>query len=161
MAHYTHYWSGRTIKFQEASPDPFEPLTHTASAEFRSRGVGPGDTVYVINFINGQLRILGRMVVDRVVDQRRAEQLLGTKDLWDAPNHCIARASTSTPVHYDTYLTDPQLSKFMFVTADGKAQGPKRRMDGTIDPQAFRASVRMITPQTADLLDSILSSRRS
>ena len=159
MTDYTHYWTRGTIKSRETMPDPFEPLIHTASAEFRSRGVGPGDTVYVINLNGGRLRVVARMVVDLVVDQRQAEQLLGDENLWDAPDHCIARKGTATPSRYDAYLTDSQLAKFRFVAADGKAQGPKRRQDGKIEPQSFRSPVREITPQTAALLDSVLGSR--
>lgn len=159
MSDYTHYWTGDTIKFQEGLHDPFEPLIHIASAEFRSRGVGPGDTVYVINMIGGRLRVIGRMVVDQVVDQRQAEQLLEDTNLWDAADHCIARKGTATRARYDAFLTEPQLAKFRFVTADGGSHGPKLRKDGTIEPQSFRTPVREITPQTAATLDAVLGSR--
>jgi predicted HNH restriction endonuclease len=159
MTDYTHYWTRDTIKSQETKPDPYEELIHTASAEFRLRGVGPGDTVYVINLNEGRLRVIARMVVDLVVDQRGAERILRTRNLWDAADHCIARDGTATPARYDAYLTDSQLAKFRFVTADGKSQGPKHRKDGKIEPQSFRSPVREITPQTAALLDSVLGSR--
>src|ERR1019366_6087796 len=86
---FTQYWKNTTWDTQEASG---EALDHTASNEFRRRGVEPGDRIFIVTNIDGTLYLGGVVVVDRIVGQRDAERRLGS-NLWEAKDHVIGRGA--------------------------------------------------------------------
>lgn len=155
--HFTHYWTSDTANHQEQIARRGERLEHVAGNLFRDRQVGPGDTIHVITFARGTLRVLGRMVVDTVVDTKTAERLLGTTDLYEATEHCIARKRAASLVRFDAVVPDARISAIEFADREGNTWPPARNSSGAVDPQTFRG-VRRITPTTAQLLDDVLKS---
>jgi hypothetical protein len=70
---WTHYWTHETTTFDQALVESGEipsALDHTAGNSFRKRGVRPGDGVYVVSYHHGSIRLVGRLVVETIVDQR-------------------------------------------------------------------------------------------
>jgi hypothetical protein len=54
---FTYGW-----QYVEARKEPEgEPLGHAAGSRFSSRGIEPGDMVYVVAVHRGQLYLLGKM----------------------------------------------------------------------------------------------------
>lgn len=121
-----------------------------------SRDVGPGDTVYVVNFFRGELYVVGRLVVDQIVNRAQAEHILGTTDLWEAREHVIGRKGDSTFMRFDAVIPAAQLPQIEFVASDGSIHPPARNRHGAVDPQAFRG-VREITRKTAKLFERCLA----
>ena len=159
MSYFTHYWSAPTVEDQRTlaeSGATSDVLDHTASNQFRSRGTGPGDSLYVISFSKSVLRVIGKMTVGQVVSQEEAERILPYK-LWEADDHCIAIPGSEGMLRFDVSVSEPQLAGIEFVSASGLVVGPARGNDGRVDPQTFRG-VREITPTTATLFDSGLAS---
>lgn len=157
MRCFIHYWRTDTVAFHKssarASKGGFE---HTASGLLKARGVGPGNTLYGISYTNGQLHVLGRMIVKDILPMKQAVAALGTNDLWDAPDHAIARRGSFTkPLQYDSTVSPTNLKKIRFICADGAERPPARNKQGDIDFQTFR-NVREITEETAKLLDKTL-----
>ena len=79
MSTFVQYWKTPTVRFEEdliagGNSDAFD---HTASDHFRDLAVRVGDVVYVTNFTGGSLRVLGRLVVAKIVNAVEAERLLG------------------------------------------------------------------------------------
>lgn len=66
------------------------PLNHAASEQFRR--VKPGDVLWMVTAPEGRLRLVGRMEVARITDQRTAERLVGP-DLWEASHHALPSGS--------------------------------------------------------------------
>ena len=64
---FTHYWTNETVAAHQASGFEGIPLVHTAGNLFEPRGVKAGDKVFVVTVRQGDLFLIGRMVVDRVV----------------------------------------------------------------------------------------------
>lgn len=155
--HFTHYWTSDTANHQQTVARHGERLEHVGGNLFRNRQVGPGDTVHVITFAKGTLRVLGRMVVDAVVDTKTAERLLETTDLWEATEHCIARKGAAGIMRFDAVVPSARISDIEFVDREGNTWPPARNSSGAVDPQTFRG-VRRITPTTAQLLDDVLKS---
>jgi len=85
MNHFLQYWKYR--------PD-YEQimLDHTPSDQLDK--VHPGDIIWVITIRAHRLYLLGSIVTLQVVSQQEAERRLGTKDLWPARLHAIAKAPT-------------------------------------------------------------------
>jgi hypothetical protein len=71
-----------------------EALEHSASNEFRARGVTPGDLVYVVTVRNGQLYVGASLVVGQLLGQRAAERAL-RGGLWTHWQARRARANRS------------------------------------------------------------------
>ena len=95
MASFTHYWEGNTCDAMFADGLDGDTLDHAADKLFTQRGVGPGDKIYVVNNLRGNLVLIGRLEVDKIVSQAEAERVLGDNNLWDAPEHVIAKPGTS------------------------------------------------------------------
>jgi hypothetical protein len=135
-------------------------LAHTASDQFRARGVAPGDAVYVVSFHRGVLRVLGRLDVDRVVTRTQAQRALGTQNLWEAADHLLGKPGTVMRYQPDAVVPSADLRRLEFVSPDGTINGVVYNRHGNVDPQSFR-SLREVTPATAGLFDGILRQGRS
>lgn len=60
------------------------PVRGSGSNSFQKRGVSPGDVVYIISLLDGQLLLGGKTVVDRIVPRKEAMQVFKTRNLFDA-----------------------------------------------------------------------------
>ncbi|MDQ2679366.1 MAG: hypothetical protein M3Y51_11530 [Actinomycetota bacterium] len=125
---------------------------HTSGVGFRDHGVGPGDLLYVLNWFEGELRVLGRMAVDGVVDDETARARLGTVD--PAPEHVLEVGGTGTPIVLDAVLDDEELDELSFQSVDGSSM-PTRNALGGVDPSSFDG-VRELDADTADFFDRLL-----
>ncbi len=131
---------------------------HDASDNFGTRPVQPGDRVYAINWSADQpgdmpqFRVIGRIIVDRIVDQPTAESELAYEP-WPALSHVLAVPGTLTPTIFDGYVDDPE--HLEFIDANGNVVLPTLNDRGFIDKQAFR-NVREITEHVAEYFDWVL-----
>src|SRR5262245_27053754 len=86
---FTYGW-----QYAEVRKEPEgEPLGHAAGSRFSSRGIEPGDCVYIVAVHWGQLYLLGKMRVGKIVSKDEARRMLGVEP-YDAPEHLIASAGT-------------------------------------------------------------------
>jgi hypothetical protein len=129
-------------------------LEHTASNQFRAKGAG--DIVYVVNVTNGQLRLVGRMVVDRVVSKAEADRHFKS-DCWPATDHCIARSGTAGNVRFNRFTPPSVVAGLKFRTPKGDVVGPvfSDSQDHLLDSQTLRG-VRELTADSAAALDQVL-----
>jgi hypothetical protein len=103
MSFFTHYWTKRTWDATDRSSG--QRLNHAAGNLFRKRNVCAGDTVYAISAEDGQLRLIGRLRVGRILGQRAAERVM-QKTLWPARDHCIAEPGSATKIHSNLVLRE-------------------------------------------------------
>jgi hypothetical protein len=157
MAAWTHYWRKDTVAREREAVDAGERsdlLDHAASNAFRRRGVTAGDDLYVISFSDGELYVIGHMLIDRVVGHDEARRALDYKP-WAADDHALARRSGATRFHFDAVVPEDRMKDVAFVAPDGTV-GVARDHRGNPDPQTFRG-VREVTPSTARLFDGLLN----
>lgn len=83
MRHILQFW-----KVEQADANVGQRLDHTASAQFDR--VSPGDVLWIVTVRDHRLKLLGRLVVDAIVNQREAERRLGRTNLYPAPLHAIS-----------------------------------------------------------------------
>lgn len=83
--HYILYWKPATADSVLAGGGP---LRFAASNQFRR--LKPGDVVWPVTCRDGELRLLGRVAVARVVWRHAAEEALGREGLWDARWYALA-----------------------------------------------------------------------
>ncbi len=149
VATWTHYWKREMVEQGEGTF-----VGHSASGVFRRSGVQPGDRLYVISVAGGRLRIVGRLDVEDVVNQKRADELFG-RPVWEGAEHVIARPGSGTPRRTDAYLAAHGLVDVEFVDADGDIVPPKLNLAGHPDV-LWLQGVREITARTALLFDQVL-----
>lgn len=164
VTYWTHYWAQRTVESQAlaAEDDSEMYLGHTASNMFgrldgkfdiNDAKVHIGDTVYCLSQFDGRVLLLGRLEVGEVVDQRRAERLLDSHDVWRAKYHLIANPDTVTPLYFDLFLPTAEAKKIEFI--NGSKVVPPLFVNGRLDQQTLRP-VRRLTPAAAARLDAVL-----
>lgn len=153
MACFTHYWEGRTCDAMLEEGYEGQSLDHTAGKLFRQRGVSVGDKVYVVNVLKGRLFLIGRLEVAKIVSKSEAERLLGT-DLWDAPEHLVAKPGSATPMHFEREVPLAVTKELIFHGTKG-FEPLKFVSDDTLDRQTLRG-VRRITEPSAHLFENLL-----
>lgn len=151
--YFTHYWTNDTWENAHRSSAPDAPLEHTAGNRFVERGVGPGDFVYVVTIIKGELYLLGRLRVGKVCDTNEAIRTLGTRDLWKASDHVVA--SESTPKDFNLVVPLEVTKRLVFISDIAKSL--KFRSPGHLDGQTLRG-VRELEPESAAELNRLLPS---
>jgi len=145
---YIALWSQPQVEIQRRTLQERDTLDHTASGQFRERGISPGDRVYVVATERGRLLLLGRLTVERVIDQREAEEHFGYP-VYEAPDHLLG---VGTELRLDRLVpeniaraVERESGKRIKIAADSY----------TVDANSLRATGR-ITAESAALLDSLL-----
>jgi hypothetical protein len=146
---WAHYWKRERAEVGEGTF-----VGHSASSVFRQRGVKAGDRMYVISVLGGRLRVIGRLDVEDVVTQQRAEELFG-RHLWEAPDHVVARPGSGTPRRLDAFVPSSRIGELETVGPDGEATPMKLNRLGHIDVLSLQG-VREITARTATQFDLVL-----
>src|SRR4051794_3169841 len=99
---YITLWSQAQLEVERRAGAHRTTLNHAANAQFRARGVVPGDRVYVVATEQGSLLLLGRLDVERVVDQAQAERSF-REPVYEAPDHLIG---TGTELRLDRVVPE-------------------------------------------------------
>jgi hypothetical protein len=150
---FTQYWTADTVAMQDdASED--RTFTHTACNEFVTRGVEPGDLIYLVSLEDGKMVILSRGEVARIVTHSEAERILKNDDLWDAADHALIAPGTGLPFG-KSKVGDDVASGLRFLLKNGSESALKYRENGRLDGQTLR-TVRQLTPESAAQLDAVL-----
>jgi hypothetical protein len=151
--YFTHYWDNKT--WEDLRVDQHgDVLDYIGGNQFRRRGLQPEDHVYVITVITGQLYLLGKLVIGDLGDIDTIAQQLNTTpaQLWSAADHI--RASAATPMDFERRVPLELTEQLRFHS--DSATRVVFKSPGHLDTQTMR-SVRELTPESAQLLDSILS----
>ena len=153
VRHWTVHWQNTLWRSGAAAVDR-EPIQHCGGSRFRSRGVSPGDGVYVISMSAGQLLLGGRMTVGRIADDDEALRHFGHADFWRAAEHLIGVVGSGTPLDLHRGLSASLTRRLRFVSRRGSVP-PCFVSETELDNQATRG-VRELTAESAQLLDDVL-----
>ena len=149
MSTYLQTWTdGASAALEQAG----EPLIHAASNQYGRMGVAPDDRLYVAYLDRRHLHLLGRLMVDRIVDQTEAERFFGG-EVWIARYHAIG--SGTDLALFDVRVPVDVLEALTFVRNDGRTTTLTVAPDGTVNGQALQ-SIRRLTSESAALLDEVL-----
>ena len=128
MQFFTHYWANATVQNQRrltAGTIGYD-LEHIAGNLFTRRGVMSGDVVYVISYHGDKLFVIGRLTVDRIVDEAGARAYFGTSDLWQASEHVLGRSGKLSQMHFDRTVDKQAMRDVEFIRPDGSMAPPAR-----------------------------------
>lgn len=154
MEYFTHYWARSTVEDHDWHHGNL--LDHIAGNQFLARGVRDGDTIFVVSYHNGQMQLIGRICVDRIVSQRTAERVMGRGNLWEANEHIIA-ATPISRAWFDLIVPREVLNKIRFVV-NNKSVPPKVVSPNQLDTQTLRG-VRRLSNRSGTLLDILIEER--
>ena len=140
---YLQYWRPDTVD-ANLEHDGENLVEHIAGN--RLGHINRGDVVWVVTIRSGELRLIGRILVDAVVDQAEAERRLGRADLWEATHHALVVPGTAEPIRDDS-IAD-LAGQLTFESAKSSRLTVVR---GRVNPQQLQA-IRRLTPEGAALL---------
>jgi hypothetical protein len=140
---FLQYW-----KFTQAEYDISlnSPLKHSGSAQFNR--VHPGDTVWLASVASdGQLFLVGRILVNAIVAHSQAETLFQDEVIYPSSLHVIAEPGTEEM---------PRLVNLAAVAAELRFESSSGRSclqieDGRVNPQQLQ-TMRLLTTESAQLL---------
>jgi hypothetical protein len=152
---YTHYWRGSTCLMHEENGWEGIPLDHVAGSMFLQRGVSVGDRIYAVTVRQGELYLLARMGVEKIVLSDSEARRLLDYEPWSAPEHLIGSKDVGTPLSFNMSVPLPVLRKLRFEGPNGPVP-PFFREPGKLDQQTLRG-VRKLTVTSARLLEEMLA----
>jgi hypothetical protein len=144
MATFLSYWKPETVRRMFKESDQL--LNHSAGAQLNR--LKPGDTLFITTVNRGgDFRLVGRINVESIVDQKTAQSLLNNDNLWIAKWHVIAKRGTEVLMQHES-LKD--------IASSLRFEGGVDRLKvnrGRVNPQQLQ-TLRQLTPASAaDLND--------
>jgi hypothetical protein len=153
---FTHYWSDELCETHYRAGFSGTPLDFTAGDGFLRAGVEEGDMLYVISVYDGQVMLIGKMVVGRILTSYSEALALIAPDVEEAPEYVLAAEETASEQYFTRQLMMEETGDMRLLTPDGSSK-PLKFADGEeVDARAL-AGVHEITPASAVLLDQVLS----
>ncbi len=153
---FTQYWRNDTWESNRFWGHSGTVLEHTADNNFRTKGITPGDHVYIVTIKSGKLFLLCRGTVAEITDARKAARRLGedADDLWVAKDHLLLKPSDAARQDYDRQVPDSLVRKIKMLRATG-SQPLRYIAAGKLDQQTLRG-VCELTGEAAALLDRVI-----
>ncbi len=148
----TLYWQNETCRECRAEGGEGSRRKRLLSNQFRRMNVAPGDFIYSVTILDGDLYLLGRIEVAEVDDC--VDIQLPSESSWR--ERAVARSST--PWHFENKMPLEVARALRFIK--GKGNGEQLTTlafdaPGHLDRQTLRG-LRQLTPDSAAALDTIL-----
>jgi hypothetical protein len=156
---WTHYWTEATLISQR--PKSGSKLEHTAGNQFLTcgcdgngdpRGVKPGDFVYCVSSIGGEVILIARLLIDEIGQQEDANIRFGPDDIWQADCHLFTKEANGSKRDFERFVPPAILRRLEFITKKRKSRIKFQGISDRIDQQTLRR-VRELTPGSAKILD--------
>jgi len=135
------YWIPETA---EAELDGSKLLAYAGSEQFKR--VHEDDTLWIVTSFDGNLTLLGRLKVDRIVPRSEAVEILQTDDVWEASLIALARPDAAEPI-LEVDISD--LAATLRFVSDRSDR--LRVTDGRVNPNQLQ-TMRELTTASARLL---------
>lgn len=153
---WVQYWRPQQLELARRNAGDGEPLGHTAGEQFGT--VVPGDVVYVLGRSGTSLLLVGRLIVDEILDQAEAEARF-EGEVYQATVHLVAhgtarRLDRLIPIAVAVRLR--RASGEPLVDADGNASGDRLQAVGSLEPASAALLDEVLDPD--DDRDDVLVS---
>lgn len=155
--YFTHYWANPTweIMAELLSTHVDGKLARAGSNRFRSKNIQSGDYVFVVTILDGQLRVGGRIIVDKVLDQADAEVYADWGfDIWQSDQHVAMPLKDAFSFTPENIVPVDDVKRLEFISGDS-VKTLKFIDEKRLDPQTLRG-VRELTPSSATLLNEYI-----
>lgn len=120
-------------------------LEHSASNQYGRLSVG--DTVWIVTVRNGNLYLLGRILVFQVMSKEEATRLIGSRNLWDAKYHIRCKPGTAQSIK--EIPISHLATRLRFISLNGNLR--LNLTQGKVNPQQLQ-TLRVLDPSIVALL---------
>jgi hypothetical protein len=153
---FMHFWSDELCDVHYREGFSGTLLEFTAGDGFVRANLQPGDMLYIISVYDGQVMLIGRMTVGRILKSYSEAAALISPEVEEAPEYVLSAEGLASEQYFTRQLMMEEAGDLRFLTADGSSK-PLKFADGEeVDEHALEG-VHEITPASAVILDQVLS----
>lgn len=157
MARYfMHFWSDELCDVHYRAGFSGTMLEFTAGEGFVRAGVQPDDMVYIISVYDGQVMLIGKMTVGRILTSYIDAVSLIAPEVEEAPEYVLPAEGIASEQYFTRQLMMEEAGDLRFLTADGSMKPLKFAGGEEVDEHALEG-VHEITTASALILDQVLS----
>ncbi|MBE0642526.1 MAG: DUF3883 domain-containing protein [Bacteroidetes bacterium] len=153
---FMHFWSDELCDVHYRAGFSGSPIEFTAGDGFVRAGIQPGDVVYIISVYDGQVMLIGRMTVGKVLTSYSEAVAMIAPEVEEAPEYLLAAEGIATEQYFTRQLMMEEAGDLRLLTADGSTKPLKFADDEEVDEHAL-TGVHEIAPASAIILDQVLS----
>jgi hypothetical protein len=144
------YWKPETASNNISCGDGL--LAHSASNQYGRLVVG--DTVWIVTVRDGDLYLLGRILVAQLMDREEAARVLRSQNLWDAKYHICCKHGTAQALK--EIFVSHLAADLRFETRNGNNHLDLKK--GKVNPQQLQ-TMRLLDPSVVGLLKDALGNQ--
>jgi hypothetical protein len=152
MAAFTYLWKNE-CRMNMMGRQEGRPTWIAAGNVFTQRGVREGDAVYILVVHEGDVYLIGRMVVVRVWAREDWDAEHDTPNLWEGNE--VIEGRDETPMDFHRTIPPDVLRRLLFGDGLKLAKGLNIKRGKLAEPQSLR-SVRQLDRDSATALDRLL-----
>ncbi|MFZ1731277.1 MAG: hypothetical protein WBQ23_09615 [Bacteroidota bacterium] len=153
---FMHFWSDELCDMHYSEGFSGTMLEFTAGEGFSRAELQPGDILYIISVYDGQLMLIGKMTVGRILTSYSEAVSLIAPEVEEAPEYVLCAEGLASEQYFTRQLMMEEAGDLRFLTIDGSTK-PLKFADGEeVDEHALEG-VHEITPASAMILDQVLS----
>jgi len=154
--YFMHFWSDELCDVHYRAGFSGALLEFTAGEGFLRAGVEPEDVLYIISVYDGQVMLIGRMTVGRILTSYSEAVSLIAPDVEEAAEYVLSAGDSATEQYFTRQLMMEEAGDLRFLTPDGSTKPLKFADDEEVDTRALEG-VHEITSASATILDQVLS----
>ena len=144
---YLSYWKPETAS--DHIKQDHAILEHSASNQYGR--VQTGDTIWIVTVRDGDLYLLGNILVSKVVTHEEASKIFNAEDIWKARYHILCERDSAQPIR--NILISHLSEHLRFKSTSGKNR--LNMLNGKVNPQQFQ-TMRILEPASTELLHKII-----
>jgi hypothetical protein len=130
-------------------------LGRAAGNKFLERGCGARDYLYILNYLDGETYLIGRMRVKKVWQRAEYDKTHDDPYLWEGSE--VAEGECGTPMRFNRAFRPRVLGRLVFTDWHGASfKRLKLTREGNLASAMSIRSVRRITRESGMLLDQFL-----
>jgi len=154
-SYFTFLWTNECCQNMIDAGLEGAPLDRAAGNKFLERGCGPHDYLYILNHLDGETYLIGRMRVKKVWQRKEYDKIHDDPYLWEGSE--VAEGECGTPMRFNRAFRPRVLGRLVFTDWYGKSfKRLKLTRDGLLESAMSIRSVRRITRESGMLLNLFL-----
>jgi hypothetical protein len=150
------FWSDTYCEERYRGGRSGEALFYLAGDGFLAAGLRTDDVLYVVSAYDGQFLLVGRLVVERILDSYEAAVALLDEDIEIAAEYILPEMGTATPQYFTRQLRWEEVGDLRFLSEDGTPKPLKFAGDDAIDEDALQG-LHQVSEGSAMLFDEAIA----
>jgi uncharacterized protein DUF3883 len=141
--HFLQYWKPKQVDRETAIG---HALDHSGSEQLNK--INPGNIIWIVTVREGQLNLVGRLVVGEVIGYEEAKKRF--PNVWEAEHHAVAKSGTEEPINELTLMPVAESLRFISTTHRDRLD----IQDGKVDGKQLQA-IRELTADSTRLIEQL------